>query len=242
MRVLILADVHSNWPALRAVADDCGEFDACLFLGDLVDYATEPVPCIDWIQEYADAAIRGNHDHAIAQRITPRNGGGLRRLAAATRGLHWDAIDPQRMRYLARLPTTRHVTLDNQSFYLVHATPRDPLDEYLGDDASAWQQRLEHVNARLVCVGHSHIPYSLELDHCRVINPGSVGQPRDGDPRAAYVLLDHGRVEFRRVAYDIDETLVHMLTSGMPRWVVDLSEAVLRTGGQLTREQMDAFV
>lgn len=242
MRVLILADIHSNWPALRAVADDCGSFDACLFLGDLVDYATEPVPCIDWVQQHADVSIRGNHDHAIAQRVSPRGGGGLRRLAAATRPLHWDVIDPHRMRYLSRLPTTRHVTLGDQTFYLVHATPRDPLDEYLGKDGGAWQQRLEHVDARLVCVGHSHVPFNLELDGCQVVNPGSVGQPRDGDPRAAYAMLDNGRLEFRRVEYDIGETLAHMLTSGVPSWVVDLTEAVLRSGGQLTREQMDSYV
>ena len=242
MRVLIIADIHSNWPALRAVADDCGAFDACLFLGDLVDYATEPVPCIDWVQQHADFSIRGNHDHSIAQRVSPRGGGGLRRLAAATRTLHWDMIDPHRMRYLARLPTTRHITLDEQTYYLVHATPRDPLDEYLGSDAVAWQQRLEHVQARLVCVGHSHVPFSVELDGCQVINPGSVGQPRDGDSRAAYAVIDNGRLEFRRVEYDIDETLAHMLTSGVPQWVVDLSEAMLRSGGHLTREQMDAYV
>jgi len=242
MRVLLLADIHSNWPALRAVADDCGDFDACLFLGDLVDYGTNPVPCIDWIQHHADASIRGNHDHAIAQRVSPRNGGGLRRLAAATRNLHWESIDPQRMRYLARLPTTRHVTFDDLSFYLVHATPRDPLDEYLGKDPEAWQQRLEHVSARMICVGHSHMPFSVELDSCQVINPGSVGQPRDGDPRAAYAIVEDGRLELRRVEYDIDETLAHMVTNGMPRWAVELSEAVLRTGGQVTREQMDSYV
>lgn len=242
MRVLIIADIHSNWPALRAVADHCGDFDACLFLGDLVDYSTEPVPCIDWVQQHADVSIRGNHDHAIAQRVSPRNGGGLRRLAAATRPHHWDVIDPHRMRYLSRLPTTRHVTLDDRTIYLVHATPRDPLDEYLGTDGAAWQQRLEHVDASLVCVGHSHVPFIVELEDCQVVNPGSVGQPRDGDPRAAYAILDKGRIEFRRVEYDIEETVAHMLTSGVPGWAVDLSEDLLRSGGQLTREQMDAYV
>lgn len=242
MRVLVLADIHSNWPALEAVADDCGDFEACLFLGDLVDYGANPLPCIDWIQQHADVSVRGNHDHAIAQRVLARRGGGLRRLAAATRPLHWDVIDPHRMRFLSRLPMTRHITLDQLPIFLVHATPRDPLDEYLGDDAAAWEQRLEHVEARLVCVGHSHIPFQLELEDCRVINPGSVGQPRDGDPRAAYAVIDDGQVEFRRVEYDISETLAQIEAAGMPPWVVELSEALLRSGGQLTREEMDQYV
>ncbi len=94
MRLLLLADIHSNWPALQAVDE---HYDACLFLGDLVDYGADPVPCIDWVKQHATAAIRGNHDHSVAQRVPPRSGSGLRRLAAATRPLHWNLIDPYRM-------------------------------------------------------------------------------------------------------------------------------------------------
>ncbi len=238
MRILLIADIHSNWPALQAIDET---FDACLMLGDLVDYGTDPVPCLDWSRRFATAAIRGNHDHAVAQRIMARQGGGFRRLAAATRPLHWDVVDPQRMRYLSRLPVTYHLMLGEHRFYLVHATPRDPMDEYLTTDRDAWQARLKGIEADFVCVGHSHQPFHLELDSLQIVNPGSVGQPRDGDWRAAYVIIEDGKVEFKRVEYDIDATIQQMKECHLPEWVVALNDAILRSGGRLTREEMDAF-
>jgi putative phosphoesterase len=239
MRILLLADVHSNWSALQAIAAAEPDFDACLFLGDLVDYGTDPVPCIDWARRHVTHAVRGNHDHAVAQRVPPRSGSGLRRLAAVARPLHWGLLDPHRTKYLARLPLTRRLELGGRSFYLVHATPRDPMDEYLTDDAAAWTTRLEQVDADFICVGHSHVAFDLPLPRGRVLNPGSVGQPRDGDPRAAYAVVEDGRVELRRVAYDIDATLRQMRSLGVEDWAVELTAAMLRTGGQLSRDELD---
>jgi putative phosphoesterase len=239
MRILLLADIHSNWEALRAVAAAEPEFDACLFLGDLVDYGTDPVPCIDWVRRHATHAVRGNHDHAVAQRVTPRSGSGLRRLAAATRPLHWALIDPHRNKYLARLPLVRQVDLDGHTFYLVHATPRDPMDEYVTGDPAVWQSRLEQVEANYVCVGHSHIPFHLKLGRTEVVNPGSIGQPRDGDPRAAYAVIEDGQVDLRRAPYDIDAALQQMRRVSLEPWAVELNEAILRSGGRLGREEMD---
>jgi putative phosphoesterase len=238
MKVLVIADVHSNWPALRAVTET---FDACLFLGDLVDYGIDPVPCIDWIKQHTTAAIRGNHDHAVAHRVIPRSGPGLRRLAAATRPLHWERVGAHRLKYLSRLPLTRRLEIDGRSFFLVHATPRDPLDEYLADDPDGWRARLTGIDADFVCVGHTHVPFQIDLDGQRVVNPGSVGQPRDGDPRASYAVIEDGVVQFKRVPYDIDETLRALGQSGLEDWVVELSAALLRSGGRLSREEMDAF-
>jgi putative phosphoesterase len=229
MKILVVADIHSNWPALSAIEET---FDACLFLGDLVDYATDPIPCIDWVRARASAAIRGNHDHAVAQRIPARDGSGFRGLAAATRPIHWKVLNPTRIKYLSRLPVTRQITLDGKSFYLVHGTPRDPLDEYLTNDSELWNVRLESIDADFVCVGHTHVPFHLNLGHVQVLNPGSVGQPRDGDPRCAYAIIDNGVVEFRRVAYDIDATLRQMRETGVNGDALALAENVLRTGGR----------
>ncbi len=229
MRILVLADIHSNWPALAAVQEP---FDACLFIGDLVDYGTDPVPCINWVRKYATASVRGNHDHAVAQRIPVKKSSGLHRLAAATRPLHWKVLNGLHMKYLTRLPVTRKLTLDDKRFYLVHATPRDPFDEYLREDKSAWESRLSGIDADFVLVGHTHIPFALQLDGPMVINPGSIGQPRDGDPRAAYAIIENGKAELRRVAYDIDATLRHMRDSNVDADTIALAESVLRTGGQ----------
>lgn len=238
MKVLLIADIHSNWPALQAVTES---FDACLFLGDLVDYGVSPVPCIEWIKRHATAAVRGNHDHAVAHRVIPRSGPGLRRLAAATRPIHWDLVGPHRLKFLSRLALTRRLEIDGRSYFLVHATPRDPLDEYLNDDADGWRQRLADVDADFICVGHTHVPFEIDLGAKRVINPGSVGQPRDGDPRASYAVIDNGVVQFKRVPYDIDETVRLLHESPLEDWAVQLSAALLRSGGRLSREEMDAF-
>jgi len=229
MKILLLADIHSNWPALKAMTE---QFDACLFLGDLVDYATDPAPCVDWVSEHATAAIRGNHDHAVAQRIPAKGGNGFRALAAATRPLQWAALRGRQIKYLAQLPVTERIQLDDKSFFLVHATPRDPLDEYLADDRENWQMRLRNVEADFVCVGHTHVPYRLELDNMQIINPGSVGQPRDGDPRAAYAVIENGEVTFRRVEYNINATIDHMKSSGVDDDIIAITESVLKTGGK----------
>ncbi len=238
MKILVIADVHSNWPALAAIEEP---FDACLFVGDLVEYATDPVPCINWAQQHVTAGVRGNHDHAVAQRVTARDGGGFRRLAAATRPLHWDLIDQGRLKYLARLPVTQHVELGGQAFFLVHATPRDPMDEYLADDVDTWAERLQSVDADIVCVGHTHLPFHRQLGDKQLLNPGSVGQPRDGDSRASYAIVEDGVVHLRRVEYDIDATLGQMRAVGVEPWAVDLTGEVLRSGGNLSREQMGRF-
>lgn len=238
MRILVVADIHSNWPALAAVQEP---FDACLFVGDLVDYGTDPVPCLNWVRKYATASVRGNHDHAVAQRIPVKKTSGLHRLAAATRPLHWKLLSGLHMKFLTRMPVTRKLTLDDKRFYLVHATPRDPFDEYLREDKAAWEARLKGIEADFVLVGHTHIPFALQLDGPMVINPGSIGQPRDGDPRAAYAVIDNGKVELRRVQYDIDATLQHMRESGVDADTIDLADMVLRSGGQFEQAKLAQF-
>lgn len=235
MRILVLADIHSNWPALAAIHES---FDACLFVGDLVDYATDPVPCIDWVRRHADAAVRGNHDHAVAQRIAAKAGGGMRQLAAATRPLHWQVLASADLKYLSRLPVTQRVSLDGLTFHLVHATPRDPFDEYLRNDPDTWADRLETIDADIVCVGHTHMQFHLDLGRVQVLNPGSVGQPRDGDPRAAYAVVENGRIELKRVPYDIEATLEHMARSGVDRETLRLAAKCLNTGGRIGPESL----
>ncbi|HEX6985888.1 MAG TPA: metallophosphoesterase family protein [Planctomycetaceae bacterium] len=232
MRVLVLGDIHSNWAALSAVAAaEPGPFDACLVTGDLVDYGSDPIPCMRWVRQHATAVVRGNHDHAVAQRVAARAGSGFKSIAAATRPLHWQVLGREEMKFLARLPVTCRLTVGDRTFFLVHATPRDPMDEYLNEDRNAWAARLEFVEADYVLVGHTHVPYVLDLGKTVVLNPGSVGQPRDGDPRAAYAVIEDGRVELRRVEYDVDAAVEHLRASGVRGEPLAAAERALRTGG-----------
>lgn len=230
MRILLIADIHANWPALSAIDET---FDACLFLGDLVDYGTAPARCIDWVRLNMTAGIRGNHDHALGQRIPARGSSGFRSLAAATRPLHFPQVSEAQLDFLRGLPVTRYIELDQKTFYLVHGTPRDPLDEYLRDSPTAWTDRLRDIRADFVCVGHTHIPFHLELGTHQVINPGSVGQPRDGDPRAAYAIVEDGRVTLHRVEYDIDAAVELARESGLGEDLLEMLSGILQTGGQV---------
>ena len=229
MRILVLADIHANWSALSAIREP---HDACLVLGDLVEYGAEPIECIEWVRRHATAVIRGNHDHSVAQRVPPPSGSGLRGLAGATRQHHWSVLSPSHLKFLSRLPVSLTLDLDHRRFHLVHATPRDPMDEYLAIDPETWKNRLVGIDADFVCVGHTHLQFHLDLGRLQLLNPGSVGQPRDGDPRAAYAIIEDGRIELKRVEYDIDAAVLSLKNAGLDLDVVELAESMLRTGGR----------
>ena len=228
MRILLLADIHANWPALNAINES---FDACLVLGDLVDYGLEPAPCIKWVRERATCAVRGNHDHGVAQFVKVNGRNGFKYLTGVTRQVTQERISSEDRRFLGALPISKRVTLDGVNFLLVHATPRDPLDEYSIADKDFWARRLADVDAQVVCVGHTHHPYILEVGDKLVINPGSVGQPRDGDPRACYAIIENQRVELKRVEYPVEETVTTVLESNLPEPAKALLAEVFRTGG-----------
>lgn len=232
MRILVLADIHANWPALAAIHEP---FDACFVLGDLVEYGAQPIECIDWVRQHATVVIRGNHDHSVAQHVPPPSGSGLRGLAGATRLQHWQLLSASHLKFLSRLPVTQTVELGNQRFHLVHATPRDPMDEYLAIDAATWTTRLREIDADFVCVGHTHLQFHLDLGRLQLVNPGSVGQPRDGDPRAAYAIIEDGRVELKRVEYDVDSAVSALRLAGLSPDQFDQAESLLRTGRPLLK-------
>ncbi len=204
MRVLVLADIHGNRAALDAIREP---FDACVCVGDLVDYGPEPGPCIDWVRKNAAHCVRGNHDHGVAQDVEVEGVGGFRYLTAITRPLSVAAVTPEQRRYLADLPTSRMFTLAGKRFLMVHATPRDPMDEYAPADLNFWKPRLAGLNVDYLLAGHTHQPYTLQVNGTLVVNPGSVGLSRDGDPRAAYAIIDGDEVQLKRIEYPIEETV-----------------------------------
>jgi putative phosphoesterase len=227
MRILVVSDIHANRAALEAVRED---FDLCLFVGDLVDYGVEPAPCIEWVRQHCRYGVRGNHDHGAAQRVYLQGGAGFRYLTGVTRSLTLDLLTDQDRRYLADLPTSLWLTINGKRIFLVHATPRDPLDEFAAPDAEAWKRRLDGLDADYVCVGHTHVPYVLQVGKTTVINPGSVGVPRDGDPRASYAVITDQGPELKRVEYPIAETIAAVEQTGLPDHAKGLLAEVLRTG------------
>jgi putative phosphoesterase len=233
MRVLLLADVHGNWAALEAIREP---HDLCLFLGDLVDYGPEPGPCVDWALRTQPISVRGNHDHGVAQNVEVQGVGGFRYLTACTRPATVAGLSFAQRRFLADLPTSRIVTIGTKRFLLVHATPRDPMDEYAPADPAFWAPRLAGLDVDYVCVGHTHQPYVLRVNGITVINPGSVGLPRDGDPRASYgILSEDSEIELKRIEYPVQRTVDAVLASHLDPTAKQMLADIYRGGAFLGR-------
>jgi putative phosphoesterase len=237
MRILVVSDIHGNWPALAAIDEP---HDVCLCLGDLVDYGPDSARCVRWAMEHAHYTIRGNHDHGVAQGIDVVGESGYRYLTRVSRPQVWETLGAEERRYLLQLPVTQRLTFDGKRILMVHATPRDPLDEYLMKDPATWARRVQNSGADIVLVGHSHMQFNLSLDGVVVVNPGSVGQPRDGDPRAAYAVIDGNTIELKRIAYPIGETIARIEASLLPERAKQIMIDGLRLGRLPPRRPPDA--
>jgi putative phosphoesterase len=205
MRILLLSDIHANPWALRAVEADAGSVDHVMFAGDAVNYGPGPAACVDWLQQHAVIGVRGNHDQAVAFGVDPKASPLKEPLALAMRDWTRDHLDATQADWLLTLPRYLDCYLGGVKFALVHGTPLDPLHDYrlqpnIGEPLL--NELLGQVKADVLVVGHTHLPLNRSYNLVQIINPGSVGQPLDGDPRAAYAIWDEGGIELRRVDYD----------------------------------------
>jgi predicted phosphodiesterase len=231
MRVAVVSDIHSNLHALEAVLASIAEEapDELWCLGDLVGYGPRPNECCATVAARADVCLAGNHDLAVRGTIDVEEFHGDAGIAATwTR----EVLEPQWKELLDGLEPAGSA----HGVALYHGSARDPVWEYVLSDEAALAT-LELADSPLVLVGHSHVALQvvqsgdeltggvapdgreLELDGVRaLLNPGSVGQPRDGDPRAAYLLLDLDaqQARFRRVEYDVEQTQREMRDAGLP--------------------------
>jgi putative phosphoesterase len=208
MRILILSDIHANPWALRAVEADAGSVDRMFFAGDAVNYGPDPVSTIEWLDAHQVVGVRGNHDHAVAFNLDPKASPAKEPLAMAMRDWTRDQLDPIQTGWLLKLPRHLDCHVGGAKFALFHATPADPLYDYrLRPDISdtLLDELISGVNADVLVLGHTHLPVSRSRGLMKILNPGSVGQPLDGDPRAAYAIWNDGSIELRRVEYDHTE-------------------------------------
>jgi predicted phosphodiesterase len=227
MRVLLISDIHANWPALQTLEEP---HDLCVCLGDVVDYGLEPGPCVDWVRRLAHYTVRGNHDHGAAQNVVVSAPRGFKYLTGVTRPLTRQLLRSEDLRFLARMPVTVTLTIDGLCYLFVHATPRDPLEEFAPGAVDFWSRCLDGVDADVICVGHTHQPYILEVGDKLVVNPGSVGQPRDGDPRGGYAVIEGNEVELKRFEYPVEEAVKKVEASSLPDRAKELLIQVYRTG------------
>ena len=231
MRIAVLSDIHANVPALEAVLADAGRVDAVWHLGDVVGYGPDPDGVVERLRAVGAIGVRGNHDAAAVggDEIDWFN-------PDARRAMEWTrtAVSPATVEWLAALPERR--TEGNAD--LVHGSHREPIWEYV-TSADIARANLAHVVVPIGLHGHTHVPIAfvegqaggrvevvrgrrgttLELGGRRaLVNPGSVGQPRDGEPEASYLILDPeaGTVSWHRVSYDIGAVQEGMRAAGLP--------------------------
>jgi predicted phosphodiesterase len=227
-QLAIFGDIHANLPALESVfADmDAQRLDDRYCLGDLVGYATFPNEVVAAIRERGIPTLMGNYDQGVGNDSDDCGCAYTNPLAEALgkRSIAWTNLHttPDNKAYLRSLPLHIPLLLSDLQVVLVHGSPRR-VNEYLFVDRpdSSLERLLDMVEADVMICGHTHLPYHRVLPSGRhVINAGSVGKPKDGDPRACYVVLraDPGglQVEFRRVAYNVERSARAIEASGLP--------------------------
>jgi predicted phosphodiesterase len=234
MRYALISDVHANLEALKAVKEKIMEedVDKILFLGDIVGYGADPNECIKEIKEFADIYVAGNHDHG-AVGLTNTYSFNLH----AKTAIDWTAkvLTEADISFLKQFPLTS--AFKDDSIFLVHSTPKEPANwDYLMDIRDA-EINFRFFKEEACFLGHSHKPAVIELSpegkirrydnsaeikkgHRYIINVGSVGQPRDGNPDAAYAIYDMDFVEIKRVSYDILLTQKKMGKAGLPHHLI----------------------
>jgi putative phosphoesterase len=233
VKLLIISDIHSNYEALLAVANAEKNADQIWCLGDLVDYGPQPAEVVQWVRHHAQLCVRGNHDFALAFNEDCRCGKRFRQLSRASREMNRNLLTPEQVAYLQLLPETEEVVRENCRFRLAHATPSGNLYRYLvpGITDIELAGELEGILADVVFCGHTHFPMIRKVGNKLFVNPGSVGQPRDGNPRASYALWDDGVVRLRRAKYDIGKTVDKLRASRLPGAMAERLAQILRDGG-----------
>ncbi len=227
MRILILSDLHANLEALGAISES---WDELWILGDLVNYGPDPVEVVDFARRHAARIVRGNHDHALGYGVEPACSAAFREMAAAMQSYTETLLDEERKAFLRNLPLAAEGAADGKSFYLCHATPSDPLYRYLAAGAEQWRREAAAVEAEVLLTGHTHIPFIAEYEGKTVVNPGSAGQPKHGEPRASYAVWQDGRIALKSVPYDFAETARKILSLPLERSIARRLVRVLETG------------
>jgi len=233
MRYAILSDVHANLDALDAVLEDVARegVERIVCLGDFVGYGPEPNECVERLRPLVHFALVGNHDLAAVGRLDPNRFNLYARIAIEWTRQH---LSPSTRAYLESLPARTEA----EGVLFVHASPRDPVEEYILDPVTA-DDNFRYEPFQICFFGHSHLPVwfvhdgqrtelrclpyrtpvRLEGELRHLVNVGSVGQPRDGDPRAAYVVYDAAQrtAELRRVPYPVERVQRKMQAAELPK-------------------------
>ena len=224
MRIAVISDVHSNLDAFLAVIANLPPYDELVFLGDLVGYGPQPNEVVEQLRQlHPSAALVGNHDYAV----TTGDTSGFSPHAEVAVKWTRRQINQETVDYLSGLQQSAKINLNNTGLALFHGSPNDPLSEYVFPwiDRRSAKGVIEDAGSPLVLLGHTHMPMLYSFDNEMLANPGSVGQPRDGDPRASFAILTLSERKFsfeiKRVEYDIDAAADKIIRAGLPDFLAE---------------------
>ncbi len=244
MKILLISDVHANIEALNSILDTVGGYDYIVYLGDLVDYGPSPAETIDKLKELDPIIVKGNHDEAVAYNIDCRCGEATHWLSIYTREkISLKNLGKEDIKYLRSLPEHRLIDIDNLKIFVVHASPSNPLYGYL----YPWRPKheilkmlkptsniglLSEIRYDILLYGHTHHQCYINVDGVKIVNPGSVGQPRDYDWRAAAAILDTNKniVSFIRVKYNVNKVIQKLSNLIHERSVLEALKTILMKG------------
>jgi len=227
----IISDIHANLSALRAVLSDISTrgIHQIICLGDLVGYYTHPIEVIHLILAKCSVVLKGNNDHIAALGTIPEY-----YRDDSTKPLDWtnSTLTLRERRILHDLPTVHYMKqfgIQKKNLMFIHGGPEYPYDQYIfpedKDELETTFEFMELVNVDVLFLGHTHVPFTEESNGRKIVNPGSVGQPRDGDSRAAYLIYDHTNgINFVRVDYDPSSTINGIKQHNFP---LNLAERLL---------------
>lgn len=247
MKTLIISDVHANWAALQAVLEAEADFDQVICLGDLVNYGPQPAECVSWAMRLGppNIVVQGNHDRAFGRSqpvCNPIDPPFAEAVQAATSNL----VNSEMKTFLAGLRPALEFSRGTTTCAALHAALTEWRLSYRGELNPKWPWESDiivrgHPDALFLLIGHpdimffagAHVPFKVQWATTLTVNPGSVGCPLDGDPRAAYAVWDGSDISLRRVEYNVEATVDALERLNLDSKLTDYAAHGLRLGGNM---------
>jgi protein phosphatase len=238
-KIVIISDIHGNFDALSHLPED---YDELWVLGDLVNYGPQPAEVISFIRKRATRVVRGNHDHCVGFGGDLLCAAEFREMAEATRRYTESVLSEEDKHYLRNLPLHTDVWVGNIRCRICHAVPSDPPFAYYPSRSEQWEKECRRAGANILLVGHGHVPFGCWVGSTLLANPGSLGQPKSGEPVASYAVLKDGKLSFRSFHYPVNLTAGKVRAMPVPAPIRSELITVLRTGSVPQGSSQDVFV
>ncbi len=216
-KIGVIADPHANLEALEKVLEDMPDVDRIICAGDLVGYGPSPNEVIDLVKSKNILSVLGNIDNAVIENDTSSFD------EETTKSINWtlDELEDDNLNHLEKLSEKERIEEENYEIFIAHGTPRKPLKEYIypGTSNRALVKMTQEVDTDIIVLGHTHVPLEQKIQGKLILNPGAVGQPRDRNPKAGYLILELGeeiKTEQVRISYEVEKTEKKIKDAGLP--------------------------